>query len=178
MSKVIMGIGIPGSGKTTLLKSFAEKHNYAYICPDDIRLELTGDAADQTKNQEVWELAYQRVVDMIHTQESVVIDATFTHQGERQKFLDYIREEGATKVEGLYVNTPLEIAKERNAQRERQVPEEILDMMNDSITEHPPEMEEGFDALFVLDENQEMVSAEIYNAEKEIIHKEFKMDMR
>ena len=42
MKKLIMGIGIPGSEKTTVLKTFAEKYNYSYICPDDIRLELTG----------------------------------------------------------------------------------------------------------------------------------------
>lgn len=178
MSKVIMGIGIPGSGKTTLLKAFAEKYNYIYICPDDIRAELAGDAADQSKDKEVWEKTYERVSQVIDTNISAVVDATFANEVYRQKFLDFIKEKGVSKIEGVYVNTPLEIAKERNAQRERQVPEEIIDMMSESITEHPPEMEEGFDALFVLDENQEMVSAEIYNSEKEIIHKDFKINMR
>lgn len=50
MSKVIVGIGLPGSGKTTALKPFADKNSYIYICPDDIRAELTGNPADQSKN--------------------------------------------------------------------------------------------------------------------------------
>jgi dephospho-CoA kinase len=46
MAKIIIGIGVPGSGKTTALKPFAERNTYTYISPDDIRAELTGNAAD------------------------------------------------------------------------------------------------------------------------------------
>ncbi len=79
-----MGIGIPGSGKTTIIKAFADRNNYTYICPDDIRTELTGDPRDQTKNKEVWETARQRVSEAIHQGKTVVVDATFAHAEQRR----------------------------------------------------------------------------------------------
>ncbi len=170
-----MGIGIPGSGKTTIIKAFAGKNNYTYICPDDIRAEITGDPKDQTKNNEVWETTRQRVSEAIHTGKTVVVDATFAHPEQRRQFLEFIRNEGAQKIEGLYVNTPLEIAKERNANREREVPEHVLERMNGFMEENSPEIDDGFDALFVLDENQELVSAEIKKQYGGISRKEFKI---
>jgi predicted kinase len=46
MSQAIIGIGIPGSGKTTYLKPLAARMGLPYVSLDDIRQELTGDAAD------------------------------------------------------------------------------------------------------------------------------------
>ncbi len=178
MSKVIMGIGIPGSGKSTILKAFANKNNYIYICPDDIRTELTGNPIDQTKNKEVWETTYQRASEAIRSEATVVVDATFANAGQRKSFLEFLRNAGAQKIEGLYVNTPLEIAKERNASRERKVPEHVLERMSGFMKENPPEINDGFDALFILDENQEMISAEIKNKNEEVLRKEFHVKMK
>jgi predicted kinase len=61
MKKLILGIGIPGSGKTTVLKKLANDYNYSYICPDDIRFELTLDMSDQSRNKEVWRESYHRL---------------------------------------------------------------------------------------------------------------------
>ena len=138
MKKVILGIGIPGSGKTTILKDFADRYSYVYICPDDIRLEMTGDAADQSKNKEVWVEAYKRMADRLKERETVVFDATFTHPEQRKEFLNFARTSGAEKIEGLLVNTNLELAKERNVSRERKVPERVLNRMSESLQSSPP----------------------------------------
>lgn len=154
MSKVIVGIGIPGSGKTTFLKSFAEKHQYVYVCPDDIRVELTGDAKDQTKNKEVWECAHQRVFDAMK-EHTVVVDATFVNADQRKMFLSLLRRNGAEKVEGILVDTPIEIAKERNQKRERVVPEHVLERMSYFLKKDMPCIKDGFDTLLTIDENKE-----------------------
>ena len=40
--------GVPGSGKSSTVARLAADHNAIVICLDDIRQELTGDAADQS----------------------------------------------------------------------------------------------------------------------------------
>lgn len=102
MTKVIMGIGIPGSGKTTFLKQFAHANEHLYICPDDIRYELTGNSVDQSKNKEVWRLAYERVQNELSAGVTVVFDATFANQRERKECINFCKEHGADKVQGIF----------------------------------------------------------------------------
>lgn len=73
MAKLIVSIGISGSGKTT----FGNKlENTTVICPDDIRKELTGDISDQSKNVEVWRIAYDRLRKSLENGEDVYFSAT------------------------------------------------------------------------------------------------------
>lgn len=172
MRKLIVGIGIPGSGKTTILKNFAEKNNYAYICPDDIRLEISGDVYDRSKNKEVWIEAKRRAAKEFDKGNAIVFDATFANPKERKEFLNSARENGVDKIEGLFVDVPLEIAKERNLNRKRNVPESDIDRMNMNIRKFPPEIADGFDALFTLDEDGKLIKAEMIREDK-VIKKEF-----
>lgn len=177
MAKLIMGVGIPGSGKTTVLRNIAKKHDYSYICPDDIRMELTGDAANQTKNKEVWGEAYRRLEAYLKEGRTVIFDATFSNNISRNTCLSLARKSGASKVQGLYVDTPLEIAKERNAGRDRVVPEFVLERMSGSLENNPPIIEEGFDSIFTLDEYHKLMKAELEGKEGSIT-KEFKLKIK
>jgi predicted kinase len=160
MRKVIMGIGIPGSGKTTVLQQLAQEHDYTYICPDDIREELTGNATDQSQNKEVWRLAYQRAQEALAQNHSVVFDATFAQHDQRKEFLDFARNAGAEKIQGIFIDTPIEIAKERNRDRDRSISEHVIDRMDANLRSFPPEVTEGFDSIFTLDEYQKIRSVE------------------
>lgn len=175
MNKVIMTIGIPGSGKTTISKSFAEKNDYVYICPDDIRREITGNEADQSRNAEVWNKTYQRVLNAINSNLTVVIDATFANHKDRKSFLDFLHKSGVEKIQGLYIDIPIEISKYRNNNRQRKVPDYVLERMYSFLKTNPPSIDDGFDSFFILDENQKMVSAEMISGEK-FIKKEFKIN--
>jgi len=172
MKKVIMGIGIPGSGKTTILKEFADKNGYEYICPDDIRLEMTGDSSNQTKNREVWAEAYKRVEENLNKNKTSVFDATFADSYQRKSFIDFTRTHGVEKVQGVYLDIDLEIAKKRNSIRERKVPDYVLERMSKSLSDLPPEITDGFDLIVTLDEEQKLIDAEIMLNQK-IIYKEF-----
>lgn len=173
MAKVVVGIGIPGSGKSTALRAFAEKHGYTYICPDDIRAEISGDAADQSRNKEVWELAYKRTQDSLREGKDVVFDSTQTVGRYRSELIQKLREWGADKVAGLFSDTELSIAKERNASRERKVPDEVLERMQAGLDASRPDTKDGFDAVFTLDENQELKAASIVHGEMKLT-KQFK----
>ncbi len=177
MTKLIMGIGIPGSGKTMLLREFATKHNYAYICPDDIRTEITGNPADQTKNELVWQTARERLTEQVVSGETVVFDATFANAEQRKNFINFAREKGADKVAGVFIDVPLETAQERNQNRDRVVPSQVLERMDSSLRNYPPEIADGFDSLFTLNAEHELVSAELYkeneSGESRVVRKEW-----
>jgi len=149
MTVVTVGIGIPGSGKTTFLGK--DLNESFYICADDIRKELTGNASDQGRNNEVWELLYERVHDILMGEDSLVIDVTNTRRSDRRKMIEFCHEHGA-EVHGIWFDTPLDVCKERNALRERVVPEHVLDRMHRQLVEWPPSLEDGFDRLHKITE--------------------------
>lgn len=152
MSALIIGIGIPGSGKTTFLKKIAEEKGYAYIAPDDIREELTGDARDQTRNKDAWDIAQERMRTSLSEGTGVVFDATFAKGHERRAFLAEARDKGATRIEGYWFDVPLEVARARNQARMRRVRDHALVRMDTLIREDPPLLSEGLDALVRMDE--------------------------
>ena len=168
-----MGIGIPGSGKSTVLRQLAEKYDYTYISSDEIRKELTGNETDQSRNKQVWEETYKRITQSLQQGKNVVLDRTFVNDFERTKVINFARENGAEKIQGIFVDTPIEISKERNMARERKVPEHVIDNMNEMLKRTPPEITDGFDSLFTLDEYQELKEAEMLR-EGEILKKGFK----
>ena len=172
-----MGIGIPGSGKTTALKPFAEKNAHTYICPDDIRAELTGDATDQSKNREVWQEAYRRVAESLERGETIVFDATFAKDTERKNFIQFAREHGAEKIQGVFAAVPFEVANERNKARDRVVPEYAIDRMHTMLKDKPPIIEDGFDSVFDINELQELERAEMKIGDG-AVSREFKPKLR
>lgn len=154
MRKFIMAIGIPGAGKTTFLKKFAEKYHYAYLCPDEIRFELYGDEADQSHNKEVWYEFYSRLDYYLSSGKTVILDATFTNHNNRRTCIKKARNLNIHKIQGLYFDIPLAVAKSRNKNRSRIVPDVILEEMYESLANFPPVLEEGFDSIITFNENK------------------------
>ena len=149
MQKLIMGIGIPGSGKTTFLKALAHAKNYIYISPDDIREKLLGDAADQSKDREVWVQAKRELTKRGADGKTVVFDATFSLKKDRKNFISFARTCGFKKIEGIFFNVPLAVAMKRNAGRARNVSQNVMERMHQNLLQSPPVLEEGFDVVRV-----------------------------
>ncbi len=153
MKKVIMTIGIPGSGKSTFLEKIKDQFPiFGYICPDDIRKELTGDISDQSKNKEVWVLAYSRLEKMLadNADITVLFDATQANKEQRIGCIKNCKKFGTEHIEGIYFNVELETAKQRNSGRERKVPDFVLEKMSKLLEENPPKMEDGFNSLILI----------------------------
>lgn len=161
-----MGIGLSGSGKTTVLKAFAERYKYAYVGIDDIRTNLgvrTGELSTDAAKDEM----RKQVRDQLREQKTVVVESSFVDRQYRREFLDFARSCGAEKIQGIFLDTPSEIAWKRNLARERVVPENIYKHRMQQLEEHPPIIEDGFDSLFTLNEYQELIEAETLTARKE-----------
>jgi predicted kinase len=105
-----------------------------------------------------------------------VFDATFAKDTERKAFIEFAREHGAQKVQGVFAAVSYEIANERNQARERIVPEHAMERMHGMLKENPPIVEDGFDSVFDINELQELERAEM-RIENEVITREFKQKL-
>ena len=104
MSKLILPIGISGSGKSYIYNK--DYKDCVQVSPDLIREELTGDISNQSKNKEVFKLAFERVDEYLNKGQNVFFDATNVNKGQRKNFTDkYID----TDVEVIYVILPANI---------------------------------------------------------------------
>lgn len=146
-------IGISGSGKSTYangLKTSLKIENgldTKLIETDAIRGELSGNEADQSKNNEVFSIARRRVESGLRQGNNVIIDATSTKPRDRRTWVDIGKSAGA-EVRAYFVNTPIDVAKKRNLARTRNVPDHVIDRQFAALT--PPKESEGFDVVKVV----------------------------
>lgn len=114
-------------------KFFKKIPNCVYISPDLIREELSGNVSDQSKNDQVWEIAEQRIISAFNNTQNVVFDATLTHYKSRTFIYDIVNRHNAiSSSDNLYyvefhcLDTPLITALRANAARERVVPDKVI----------------------------------------------------
>lgn len=104
MAKLVLPIGISGSGKSYIYNK--DYKDCVQVSPDLIREELTGDISNQSKNKEVFKLAFERVDEYLNNGQDVFFDATNVNKSQRKSFTDkYI----GTDVEVVYVILPADI---------------------------------------------------------------------
>ena len=131
-------VGLPGSGKST----YARERGLPVVSSDDLRQLLLDDATDQSQNRRMFALLRQVVRTRIEIERPhTVLDATNLSTRERRTWIKLAQLYGA-EVQAIYFDTPVEICKQRNRKRARNVPEDVIDMM--AARMRPPSIEEGF----------------------------------
>lgn len=107
-------VGISGSGKSYWIKSNIDS-NAIVVSPDGIRKELTGDISDQSRNKEVFPIAFKRAVDALNSGKSVIFDATNVVSNLRKNMLDYMRQNVTNDFKALakIFDVDPKVAKER-----------------------------------------------------------------
>lgn len=104
MSNLVLPIGISGSGKSYIYNK--DYKDCVQVSPDLIREELTGDISNQSKNKEVFKLAFERVDEYLNKGMDVFFDATNVNKSQRKNFTDkYI----GTDVNVIYVVLPADV---------------------------------------------------------------------
>lgn len=140
MSKLYTMIGIPGSGKSTIANQIP---NAVVISSDTIRKELYGAEEIQGNGKQVFDLVYKRIGEELTKGNDVVFDATNLTPWTRSAVFRFTAEHIA-----VFVNTSLDDCLERNAARERKVPEEVIYRMYHSLT--CPSKTEGFKTIITI----------------------------
>lgn len=140
-------VGISGSGKSTFANGLKTSMNATAISTDDIRLEITGNAEDQTQNGRVFGIAKRRVNDLLAQGKNAVIDATSLTPKDRKDWVQ-IGKLNQAEIIAYVVKTTIDIAKKRNSGRERKVPDWVIDKQFAKFS--TPSTNEGFDKIITV----------------------------
>jgi predicted kinase len=142
-------IGAPASGKSTLAKALAATwQGSQIISTDDIRQELYRDPSIQGH----WPEIEAKLLDQIHKAyqqgQSIIYDATNAHRSWR---LDLLQKLPDINWIGWHLTTSLDVCKQRNQQRDRRVPDPVIEAMAQALKTFPPIPAEGFLDVLTLD---------------------------
>lgn len=143
MAQLIYLVGLPGSGKSTFAKGYIER-GYKVFSSDAIRAELYGDESVQDNPQKVFNLLHKRIKDVLSAGENCIYDATNVKSKTRIAFLNEIKNISCEKI-CVVVWAPIEVCKERNAVRDRSVPDYVIERMWKNF--ETPYFFEGWDKI-------------------------------
>ncbi len=146
-------IGLPGSGKSTWARRFVQQFpRYEVLSTDETRALLYGDAVVQGEWPQIWQqlaLRLQQGIQAIDLQicEGIIFDATNAQRRRRRELLKTFRDIGYSDIGGVWFDTPLALCLDRNQQRDRTVPPEVILKMHRELVGGPPHIDDGFDWL-------------------------------
>ena len=125
-------VGVPGSGKSTLAQKLVNK-GYAILNADSIREELWGDAGDQRDPEQVFSLFFKRMDEMLDAGSDIVIDNANTNPKHREQLISRAKSKGYEDIQLWVLDVPLETCLQRNRDRQRQVPDDIVAKMHNTL---------------------------------------------
>lgn len=139
--RLVVLVGLPASGKST----WAKQQRVAIISSDSMRFMLADDENDQSIHADVFAtVRYLLRRRLMLRRPLTIVDATNLSLRERRPYIKTAQLYDC-QVEAMFFDTPLEVCKERNRNRTRVVPDEIMDIMAGRLV--TPTVEEGFDVV-------------------------------
>lgn len=149
MTRLILLIGLPGSGKSFLARQLvAECPSRQLISTDSIRAELFGAESVQGPWVLIWREVQRQFQHAAIARAEAIYDATNAECSGRREAIALARETGFDRISGVWLDMPVQICLQRNQQRSRQVPDEVIWRMNDRLCSSPPALRDGFDEFF------------------------------
>ena len=138
-------IGVPASGKSNFAKQWQQaESNLVIVSTDDIRAELFGNEEIQGNWLAVEARVLAKVKQAIISSQSVIYDATNAKRPWRIDMLQKFAGLGVKTFVGWYLDTPLQECLKRNSTRLRQVDQNIIKSMAQSLRDFEPIAAEGF----------------------------------
>ncbi len=176
---IILPIGTSGSGKSTWIRKIQNETDNAFVViePDAIRYEITGSKSNKSKDKEVYELAYKRIISAVNKNKSVIFDTTNLEKERRQELYNALK--NAKDVNFKYKLMPLnpELAKQRikkdlqEGKDRADVPDSTIDrhtksynqMLVDIKNENINDVVSKTNVSKVVDENGEPLIKSVFN---------------
>ncbi len=143
--KFIMLGGLPASGKSTYARQIETPCNI--VSSDSVREQLYGDESVQGNSTDVFEVVHDRIIQHLSKNENVVLDATNLSRKYRNHLISKLQKFDVEKQYVLLATHP-DTCKERNATRNRTVPNYVYDNMIRSF--NVPLKSEGWDYIDII----------------------------
>jgi predicted kinase len=147
MAKFFMMIGLPASGKSEQAKKLAAKYDAEIFSSDALREEMFGDVNHQTNNDVLFKELHKRIRGCLTYGKSAIYDACNISYKRRMEFLKSLNKIPCEEI-AVLMATPYEVCLERNAQRERKVPEYVIKRMYMNF--NVPFWYEGWDDIEIV----------------------------
>ena len=150
INEFIMMVGLSGSGKSTFASKYNSPNSHLdtlIVSSDEIRTRICGDAKDQSRNNEVFEIAHKKIIDSLKSNYNVIFDATNLTIKDRRSILQKIKDMPCTK-RCVIMATPIDICRDRNGIRDRVVPDDVITRQVNKF--EIPFYEEGFDYIDIV----------------------------
>ena len=147
IGKLTVLSGIPGSGKSEYAAYCRYNFdNLEVVSTDEVRKDLYGNEEEQGDGWIVFSTAYDRILKALKQGKDVIFDATNVKRSGRRKIIKYFRKVfNDIYMECIYFNVPLDVCLERNSERGRVVPDEVVEKMHEEQT--IPSMDEGWNNI-------------------------------
>jgi predicted kinase len=129
-------VGIPASGKSTVVQAWLHNREVnSVISSDAIRKEITGSMEDFTQEPLVWETIYLRVEASLSAGNATAVDATnVTVKGRAPWIALGLRYGVVPQAYVVYIE--LNDALQRNATRDRVVPDYVMHTMHKNFEQN------------------------------------------
>lgn len=155
MATLYVYVGCSASGKTTLAYKRANENNDYVTDSDEVRQWLFGDATYQDDNNKVFRTMYQTTIDMLNKNYNVHYVATNLSSRRRITLIKDIKKKFPDTIfKCVVVIAPVQELYERNAARERHVPDYVIKKQLCAF--QVPYMGEGWDSIEVVDNGENM----------------------
>ena len=137
-------IGPPSSGKSTFANQLVQLIPTARIVSTDaIRALLFGDESIQGNWSLIEENVLSQMQEAFKAEQPVIYDATNAFPEWRTSLLSRVRDDNVQWI-AWHLQTPLALCKAWNKQRQRLVPEIVIEEFFQVLQEFPPTEKEGF----------------------------------
>lgn len=142
MNKITLMVGIQGSGKSHFAEIVEDKNNIVLSC-DRIRAEYP------TLNEAaVWRIFYEQLSAAVKNKKDIIIDNTNIKRKWRKEIIDRYKDNRDYYFRAIICQCPLNICIERNHQRDRVVPQYIIEKYNTEF--EMPTYDEGFNSIWYV----------------------------
>lgn len=126
-------VGVPGSGKSVRSSQLAKEHDAVIVSGDLLRDELESSGLFDPSWVAIWDKVEEEVAGAIEKGKRVILDGTHVGSAHRKEVVSLLWSYGLTNVEAIVMTTPLKDCIQRNASRQRRVPEYVITHMFETL---------------------------------------------